>query len=170
MKALILIADGFEDVQFHYLLFRFQEEQINTIVVAPHLKEVVGLHGYRVEPDFNFHEVNPSDYDLLVIPGGRSPEKLRLFEEVVHIVRTFMSEDRMVITLDYGAQLLISAQALGNRMITCCPEIRDDVRAADALYSEQAIVVDNHLLSARGTADLPQLVRAILSNLEVFPV
>ena len=43
-----------------------------------------GLHGYTVEPDMPIPELSPNEYEILIVPGGRSPEKLRLQEEAVN--------------------------------------------------------------------------------------
>ncbi|MGH9676937.1 MAG: DJ-1/PfpI family protein, partial [Candidatus Acidiferrum sp.] len=111
--------------------------------------------------------LNPSDYELLLIPGGTSPEKLRLREEAVDVARTFMEEDRRVAALSHGLQLLISAGALSGRTATCTSSIRDDIRAAGANYRDQPIVVDGNLLTCRGRDDLPGFCRQLLADAPV---
>jgi protease I len=165
MKALILIADGFEDVQFFCPWYRLQEEGVEVKIAAPQMNVVTGMHGYRVEPDTPIHELNPSEYDLLYIPGGTSVEKLRLREEAVDVTRTFIGEERIVAAIGHGAQLLISAQALDRRTATCTPGIRDDVRAADAIYRDEAVVVDGNLITSRNNDDLPQFCQQLIASL-----
>src|SRR4051794_25186473 len=96
MKALILAADGFEDLQLFYPWYRLQEEGLQITLASPGGQTITGLHGYLIEPDMPIREVNPAEYDLLLIPGGNSPERLRLREEAVDIARTFMEEHRRV--------------------------------------------------------------------------
>lgn len=165
MKALILLADGFEDVQFYCTWFRLQEEGLEVTVAAPATQLLTGLHGYRIEPDMPIHELNPSEYELLLVPGGYSPEKLRQREEAVDVARTFMEEDRLVAIIDHAAQLLISAGALDGRVLTCAPGIRDDVRAAGGMYREEAIIVSGNLISSRGTDDLPLFCHQVIASL-----
>jgi protease I len=102
-------------------------------------------------------ELNPAEYDLLIIPGGPAVETLRLREEAVDVVRTFMEDERRVVAIGHGAQLLISAGVLGGRQATCSAGIRDDVRAAGGDYCNEAVVVDGPLVTVRGADDLPQL-------------
>jgi protease I len=167
MKALILIADGFEDLELFYPWYRLQEEGIEVTIASPGGKPVTGLHGYRVEPDMPIRELNPSEYDLLLVPGGAAPERLRLREEAVDVARTFMDEDRRVATVCHGPQLLISAGALGGRSVTCAPAIRDDVRAAGASYRDEPVVLDGNLVTGRGTDDLAEFCRQLLAALRV---
>jgi protease I len=168
MKVLILAADGFEDLELFYPWYRLREEGIEVTLASPGSQTITGLHGYRAEPDMPIHEVNPSEYDLLLIPGGPSSERLRLREEAVDVTRTFMEEDRRVAAICRGPQLLISAGALNGRQATSDPAIRDDLRAAGANYQEdEAVVVDGNLLTARSAEDLPEFCRQIMLALGV---
>ena len=165
MKALILIADGFEDLQLFCPWYRLQEEGVEVKIASPTLQPVIGKQGYVVEPDTPLQELYPSEYDVLLIPGGYSPEKLRLREEAVDLARTFMGEDRLVAAIGHGLQLLISAQTLDRRAVTCAPGIRDDVRAADAIYRDEGIHIDGNLLTCRGNEDLPAFCQQLVISL-----
>jgi protease I len=165
MKALILIADGFDDVQLFCPWYRLQEEGVEVTLASPGGHPVTGQHGYHVEPDMPIHDLNPSEYDLLLIPGGAGPEKLRQREEAVDLARTFMEDGRLVAAIGHGPQLLISAQALDGRAVTCAPGIRDDVRAAGASYRDEAVVAEGHLITGRNLADLPQFLGQIVAAL-----
>jgi protease I len=166
MKALFLIADGFEDVQFFCPYYRLREEDVAvTIAAAVDNQPVKGLHGYVVEPDMPVPEVNPSEYDVLVIPGGRAPEKLRLREEAVDLARTFAQDGMLVAAIGHGPQLLLSAGALDGKSATCDPGIRDDVRSVAAAYRDEAVVVDGALITGRGNDELPQFCEQLIMAL-----
>lgn len=154
MKALLLVADGFEDLTVFLPMYRLREEGVEVRLASPMLHGVTGQHGYKLEPDARIHAISPADYDLLIIPDGPAAEKLRLREEAVDVARTFIAESR-VAAIGHGLQLLISACALDGRNVTCSPGIRDDVRAAGALYRDLPALVDNNLLTGRGPDDLP---------------
>jgi protease I len=162
MKALFLEADGFEDLTLHLPWYRLREEGIHVHLASPHMHVLTGEHGYRVEPDTTIHEVNPAEYDLLIIPDGICGERLRVREEAVDVARTFMQEGMYVAAIGHGPQLLISAGALDGRRVTCSPGIRDDVRAAGANYGDEAVVVDGNLVTCRGADDLPDFAKAVL--------
>jgi protease I len=167
MKALILAADGFEELTLFLPWYRLREEGVEVTLACPFLHAVTGAHGYVVEPDTAIHEVNPAEYDLLLIPDGPGSERLRLREEAVDVARTFLESGTKVAAIGHGAQLLISAGALDGRRVTCAPGIRDDVRAAGAVYSDAAAITDGILLTGRGPDDLPAFTRAMMKLLEV---
>src|SRR5215207_5278380 len=166
MKALFLVADGFEDVQFFTPYHRLREEGVVvTVVGVDDHRPATGLHGYVIEPDMPLPEVNPSEYDVLVIPGGRAPEKLRLREEAVDVARTFAQDGSLVAAIGHGPQLLLSAGALDGRSATCDPGIRDDVRSVAGSYRDEGVVVDGTLITARGNNELPQFCEQIMAAL-----
>ncbi len=165
MKALILAADGFEDLTLFLPWYRLREEDVDVVVAAPFLHAVTGLHGYAVEPDTAIYEVNPAEYDLLLIPDGPAAERLRQREEAVDVTRTFIESGMKVAAIGHGAQLLISAGVLDGRRVTCSPGIRDDVRAAGAVYSDAATVTDGILLTGRDPDDLPAFAVAMMALL-----
>lgn len=165
MKALFLLADGFEDLTLFLPWYRLTEEGVDVTLASPLMCGLVGMHGYRVEPDAPVHEINPAEYDLLVIPDGPAAEKLRLLEEAVAIARTF-SQDAQVAASGHGAQLLLSAGVLDGRAVTCSPGIRDDVRAAGAIYRDEAAVADGNLLTGRGPDDLALFCRELAHMLK----
>ena len=167
MKVAILIADGFEDLQLFHIWFRLREEGVQVTLAAAATHRVTGQHGYVVEPDMPMREINPSEYDMLYIPGGASPERLRQREEAVDIARTFIQEDRLVCTVGHGAQLLISAGALDGRRIACSTGIRDDVRCAGGSCRDEGVVRDGNLITARGNDDLPELALQLTQLLAV---
>lgn len=157
MKALFLVADGFEDVQFFTTFYRLREEGLAvTIAAANDSQPATGLHGYTVEPDMPIPELSPSEYDVLVVPGGRAPERLRLREEAVDLARTIAQDGTLIAAVGHGPQLLLSAGVVDGKNVTCDPGIRDDMRAAGASYRDEAVVMDGILLTARGNDDLPE--------------
>jgi protease I len=165
MKALFILENGFEDIQFFCPWHRLQEEDIRLTVASPAAQKLTGIRGYKVEPDMPIHELNPSEYDMLIIPGGAAPEKLRQREQAVDVTRTFMEEGRLVAIIDHAAQLLISAGAVDGRVLTCSPGIRDDVRAAGGIYRDEGVVVDGTLISSRGSEDLGRFCQQIVAAL-----
>lgn len=137
--------------------YRLQEEGLQITLASPGGQTIRGLHGNVTEPDMPIREVNPAEYELLLVPGGTSPESLRLREEAVDIARTFMEEDRRVAAVCHGPQLLISAGALSGRRATCAPGIRYDLRAAGGEYRDEGVVLDGNMITCRGNDALPSL-------------
>jgi protease I len=161
MKALIISANNFEDLELHYPLYRLREDGIDVTVAAPVKGMITGGHDYAVGVNKAFSEIKPMDYDLLIIPGGKAPEEVRLHRDAISIVRSFFDAGKTVGAICHGPQVLVSANVLKGRNVTCWKGIKDDVIAAGANYTDVEVVVDGNLVTSRMPGDLPAFMREL---------
>lgn len=159
MKALVIAADGFEDMELFYPIYRLKEQGWDVTLAAPNVETITGKHGYSVTPDLPTSEVNPDGYEILVIPGGKGPEEVRLDGDALEIVRHFFELKKTVASICHGAQVLVSAGVLKDRKATCWKGVKDDIIAAGAAYSDSEVVVDGNLVTSRMPDDLPAFMR-----------
>jgi len=161
MKALIIAENDFEDIELLYPYYRLKENGYH-VVIASSQKIIRGKKGYEIKPDAEYGEIDASDFDCLIIPGGKSPERVRLNDEALKIVRQFFDENKPVAVICHGAQVLISAGVVKGRKIACWYGIKDDVIAAGGEFVD-GVSVDGNLVSARFPDDLPEWMRKFLS-------
>jgi len=164
-KILILSADGFEDVELLYPYHRLREEGFE-VHIASNKDEIVGKHGYKVKVDKKFEEVNPNEYDALVLPGGKAPERVRLDENAIKIVKHFFEEKKPVAAICHGPQVLISAGVIKGRKLTSWYGIRDDVKIAGGKWIDKEVVVDENLVTSRHPGDLYAWMREFVKLLK----
>jgi protease I len=162
MKALILAADGFEDSELFFPMYRLEEEGIDVDVAAPQAGTIVGKHDYEVQANLAFGDLDSGEYDLLILPGGKAPETVRLHEAAVDVVRAMSDEGKAIASICHGAQVLISADVLRGVRATCYEGIRDDLKAAGADYADEEVVVDGKLVTSRTPRDLPAFCREMM--------
>ncbi len=165
MRILILAGDGFEDVELIYPLHRLKEEGYE-VHIASNKKELTGKHGYTVKVDKLLEEVKPEDYDALVLPGGRGPERIRIYERAVSIVKHFFEKGKPVAAICHGPQLLISARVTEGRKLTSYPGIKDDLIVAGANWLDEEVVVDGNLVTSRVPSDLYAWMREFVKILK----
>ncbi len=166
MRALILTADGMEDSEFFYPYYRLQELDIAVDVAAPESGRITGKHGYEFSANISIAQARPENYDILIIPGGKAPEAVRLVPEALLLTQTMMQSNKPVGVICHGAQVLISAGVIRGRKATCWIGIRDDLKAAGANYVDREVVVDGNLVTSRCPADLPAFCRELVNLLE----
>jgi len=135
-------------------------------VASPDGEKVLGEHGYSLEAALAFAEASADDYDVLFLPGGRGPEKVRLQADAVEITRRMCEGDKMVTAICHGPQVLISANVLRGRTATCWPALRDDLKAAGANYVDEEVVRDGNLITSRCPPDLPAFCREIFAAIK----
>jgi protease I len=61
--------------------------------------------------------------------------------------------------------MLISADVLRGRTVTCTPSIAVDVKNAGGLYVDRPVVEDGNVITSRKPEDVPQFSEAILGAL-----
>ncbi len=165
MKALIISADNFEDMELFYPLHRLKEEGVAVKVASMKEGAIKGKHGYSIHVDLTLAEVKPEEFDMLVLPGGRAPERVRLEEKALEVARYFFNENRPVAVICHGVQILISAGVIRGRRATCFIGIRDDLKSAGALYEDKEVVVDGNLVTSRNPDDLYAFGRELIRKL-----
>ncbi|MCE5279150.1 MAG: type 1 glutamine amidotransferase domain-containing protein [Planctomycetaceae bacterium] len=161
MKVLILAADGVEDLELFYPLYRFKEQGFEVDVAGPKAGPITGKHGYTIEADLSFDDIDAEDYDMLFLPGGKGPETVRLSDKAVSVTRQMFEAGKCVAAICHGAQILVSAGVIEGKRATCWAGVRDDIRAAGANYRDEEVVIDGNLITSRQPDDLPAFCRAI---------
>ncbi|MDJ0780713.1 MAG: DJ-1/PfpI family protein [Desulfosarcinaceae bacterium] len=126
--------------------------------------------GHNFALNAGFDEVDPADYDALVIPGGRAPEYIRLDEKVLTIVRSFDAAQKPIASICHGQQVLVAAGILEGRLCTAYPAVKPDVERAGARWGEvnesaSNAYVDGHLVTAAAWPGHPEWMRKFLEVL-----
>jgi protease I len=128
----------------------------------------VELRGHNFALNATFDEVEPDDYDALVLSGGRAPEYLRLNERVLEITRHFFEHDKPVAALCHGPQILTAAGVAKGRRISSYPAVGPEVTAAGGEYADIPIdgaVVDGNLVTGPAWPAHPAWLSAFLGVL-----
>jgi protease I len=172
-KALILAGPEFEDVELLCPYYRLQEAGFTVDVVShpTYGNRLTGKHGYSVEVNARPEDVDVRNYEALILPGGKGPERIRIFEDIIRIVIEFMEKGKTVAAICHGPQLLISASlrnphVLKGRKLTSTLSIRDDLIAAGAEWVDSEVVVDRNLITSRYPQDIPYWLRELMRMLE----
>ena len=183
-RVAIIAANEFEDIELLYPLIRLSEEGAEVAVVpimrGSHprpvaQKPVSGRYGTSIPFGFlregerhvimKLDEIDPKEFDALIIPGGFSPDRLRVIPEVLKLVREFHEEGKLIAAICHGPQVLISAGIVKDRRMTCYEAVKDDLVNAGAIYVDEPAVKDGNIITARVPDDLPEFCKLIIDSL-----
>ena len=142
--------------------YRLLEENIEVDIASTNTGAITGIHGYTVMAEYSLEEIDPSSYELLLLPGGRAPAKLRENNAALGIVRHFFDENKAVAAICHGPQILVSAKVLSGKKATCYKNIAAELIDAGADYQDEEVVVDNNLITSRIPSDLPAFCQEIM--------
>jgi len=166
MRVLIVSADNFEDSELLVPYYRLKEEEIEVDIASVRKGKIRGKRGYEVEVDKTLEEVRSSDYDLLILPGGKAPEAIRKEEEAVKIAKDFFEGNKPVSAICHGPQLLVTADLLKGRHATCSKSVAEELKDAGAIYEDREVIVDGNLITSRQPSDLPAFLRETMNMLK----
>ena len=162
----ILAEDLYEDLELWYPLLRLREAGAEAVVVGPGPGRThTSKHGYPVEVDRLVGEVDPADFDAVIIPGGYAPDRMRRHPAMVALVRQAALNHKVVAAICHGGWMLASAEVIQGRNVTCFHAIKDDLIHAGARYRDEEVVVDGNIITSRQPSDLPAFCHAILAAL-----
>jgi protease I len=166
-RVAILVEDEFEDRELTGPLEALRGAGATVVLIGPNAGvEFRGKRGNAVvTSDLAAGNARISDFDALVIPGGHAPEKMRMRHAMVDFTRDAMDARKPVAAICHGPQLLISANALRGRTLTCWPSIAIDVKNAGGLYVDKPLVQDGNLITSRKPDDVPVFSEAIIQAL-----
>ena len=171
MRAVILTADKFEDMELFFPLFRLLEMGWDVDVAAPDTTAIGGEHGYSLRPQLTFDRVNPDNYDLLLIPGGfpdGAPATVRKNQKAREITKSFFDKNKLVASICHGPWTLADAGVVKGRHLTSYwhDGVPEDIRAAGGLWEDNEVVVDGNLITSRWPMDLPAFMREIAKKFD----
>ncbi len=162
MKILMISADNFEDLELFVAYYRLREEGFQVDLASIRKESIKGKHGYEILADKTLKEINPDDYDVLVLPGGKAPETIRKEKEALEIAKHFFNKNKPVAAICHGPQTLISAGLLKGRRATCYKSVAQEMKDAGAIYEDKEVVVDGNLVTSRQPSDLPAFMREMM--------
>lgn len=121
--------------------------------------------GHHFTLNYSFDKVNVSEYDGLVIAGGRAPEYLRLFPKVITYVKHFFEADKPVAAICHGIQILTAADVVRGRKLTAYPAVGPEVTLAGGEFQSIPVdgaYVDGKLVTAPAWPAHPAFIREFL--------
>jgi protease I len=170
-RVAILIEDEFEDIELTGPADALRTAGAVVTIVGP--TKGASYRGKRgeavVTSDLAAGAARMKDFDALVIPGGHAPDRMRMRHAMVDLTQEAVAAGKPIAAICHGPQLLISANGLRGRVLTCWPSIAIDVKNAGGLYVDKPVVEDGNLITSRKPDDVPVFCEAIMRALAATP-
>src|SRR4051812_29552494 len=105
--ALIITGKNVQDHEFIYPFYRLQEDGFKVDVATDGKTEVIGqLGAARVVPTLDIKDLNPADFQVLVLPGGaKCMEYIRQDRRIVDFISKFHASGKVIGSICHAAQL-----------------------------------------------------------------
>src|SRR5918996_2265392 len=158
----------FEDSEFQVPYERVKEAGHEPVVIGLKAgKDLAGKKGkVRVTTDAAISDVDPSEFDALVIPGGYSPDKIRVEPKMAEFTRQFDAEGKPIAAICHAGWMLAEANLIKGRTVTSWPSIKTDLINAGANWVDQEVVEDGNIITSRKPDDLEAFTKTLLAQIE----
>jgi protease I len=166
-RIAILAEEDFEDSELMEPMRSMKNAGAKVVIVGSgSQKTYKGKRGNAtIRVDATADNVKAEDFDAVIVPGGYAPDKMRLHQPMVNLVRKANELGKVVAAICHGPQLLISADIVKGRRLTSWPSVALDLRNAGAEWVDAPVVQDGNLITSRKPADLPRFNKAIIEAL-----
>ncbi len=166
-RAAILAEDIYNEFELWIPYYRLLEEGVEVTVVGSGTADKYhGKYGIPVQVDKNANQVNAEQFDAIVIPGGYAPDKMRIHDSMVSLVREMFLAGKVVASICHGGWMLVSADVLKGKKATSYVAIKDDMSNAGALWEDSEMIRDGNLITSRKPEDLPAFCRTLIAAME----
>ena len=180
-KILIITGDGGESYETLYAKHRFEEAGYAAIIAAPSKKLLnlvmhdfepgwdtyVERKGYYLEADMAISDANADDFHAILIVGGRAPEYLRNDPKVIELVQAFDQQEKFIFSICHGIQVLVSAQLVKDKNVTCYEHVRSEVDSCGGTFiGKDEAIRDGRIVTGQTWQSHPDFYRLVFECLE----
>lgn len=150
MNALVPIANGTEEMEAVIIIDTLRRAEFDVTVAGLTAGTIEASRGVMLVPDITWEQINPDDFDILLLPGGfGGTEAFMQHAGVQQAIKSFNEQQKWVGSICAAALALNEAGILKGRRFTCYPGVEAHLPAAVQPVNE-AVVVDGHLITSQG--------------------
>lgn len=149
MKGLMILANGFEDVEAIGTIDVLKRANVNLTVASMHHKEYVcSAHNNKVLVETYIKDIDYKAYDFLIIPGGKAVfNELNGNKLVDEIVKHFCDNNKLVCAICAAPMLIGKHGYFKDLEYACFPGCNESI--LEGKLSEKPVVVTDNFITAR---------------------
>jgi protease I len=167
-RVMFIVASDFEDSEFRVPYDRVKQAGHEAVIVGVEAgKQLKGKKGKEtITTDLAARDLSADDFGALVIPGGYSPDHLRMDSDMVDLVQEFFQQDKPIAAICHAGWMLAEADIADGRTVTSWPSIKKDLIHAGAIWVDREVVEDGNLITSRKPDDLKAFSEALLRQID----
>ena len=155
-KVALFLADGCEEIEAITVVDLLYRAGIpcTTVSITDHTN-VTSSHKVTVIADTTISQIDFSDYDMIVLPGGMpGTTNLENCKPLTEAVIDFYSQGRQIAAICAAPTILAHLGLLDGRKATCNPGRYDDLIRCGADLTKEPVTVSENIITsqAMGTA------------------
>jgi len=148
-KALVYLSPGFEEIEAVTIIDLLRRAKIEVVIAGLDKGPVSGSHNISILSDMFHEDVDPDEFDLLVLPGGQpGTNNLKNDQKVLESIKKFKRDNKLIGAICAAPTVLWEAGILENKKVTSYPSEKDTF--SSSIYEESPVVKDDNIITSRG--------------------
>jgi len=166
-RIAILVEEDFEDSELIVPMWGMKNAGAKVLIVGSGSQEIYqGKRGsVAIRVDTTADKVKADDFAAIIIPGGRAPARMRKHKSMVELVKKANELGKVIAAVCHGPQLLAAAGIVKGHRLTSWPSVAAELKAAGAVWVDEAVVCNGNFITSRKPVDLPRFNKAIIEAL-----
>ena len=161
----IIASENFRDEELDVPRRMLEDEGVRVVVASRDTLEATGMLGMKVKPDVRIEDLDPLDFDALVLVGGSGARMYFDDPEVHERVSVAADSGRIVAAICIAPVTLAKAGLLKGKDATSFPSVISELSACGAHAKRSAVVVDGRIVTADGPEAARPFAKEILKLL-----
>ncbi len=147
--ALIYLAPGFEEIEAVTIIDLLRRADIDVTVAGLEEGAVTGSHGISIQSDVYYEDINPDEFDYMVLPGGQpGTNNLKQNLKVLDSLKKFRKGNKLIGAICAAPIVLHEAGILEGKKVTSYPS--EEKVFNTSIYQSSAVVKDDNIITSRG--------------------
>ncbi|MDO8425982.1 MAG: DJ-1/PfpI family protein [Deltaproteobacteria bacterium] len=148
-KVLVPLAPGFEEIEALTVVDILRRAGAEVTVAGTIEGPIEGRSRVKVLTDKLMEEVEGTDFDMIVLPGGAvGAQNLKKDMRVKKAVEGLIKKKGLITAICAAPIVLSAIGAIEGRKITSHPAVRDELK--NERVSEDRVVADGNLITSQG--------------------
>jgi protease I len=166
-KVLVIIPhDRFRDEEFVAVMDELKATNNEVAVGSTHHTEAQGHFGLLVKPDVDVRFLEVSDYDAIILIGGRGVEEFVLDTRMMNVISGYYYDRKIIGAIGLAVEILAYAGVLTRKRVTCDAETVTKVEEAGAYYTGNSVEEDENIITASGVRSSREFAKMVVSALD----
>jgi protease I len=165
----MLIAEQYDELEVWYPTLRLREAGAQVTLVGTGAARYTSKHGLPVQADTSAEQIQPDDFDAIIIPGGSSTEAFAGHPAMTALVQTAIQQGKLVAAMSTAGHMMVAAYAEDDERAQRFFGLQEDVVQDKGPLEDSAVIRQGNLIMARTPVDLPAFCRMLIAALAALP-
>lgn len=163
-SALVILSPGFEEIEAITVIDLLRRASIEVTTVGLDDKLITGSHDIPITADTELSDINHSDYDILILPGGQpGTNNMKSNPTILKWIQERHSKEQLIAAICAAPTVLHAVGVTSNIKLTSYPAVKDTFK--DSNYLEDNVVFYHHIITSRGVGTAIDFSLAIIAKL-----